>query len=81
MDPKQTEAQARALSATRRILAVMRLEASGGEQAALTDQDRDLLAGYGPERLAEDLRVFAEWHEAMGTDPDEALGDMRRRVQ
>lgn len=76
----QTEAQARALASTRRILAVVRLEASGGEEAALTEQDRELLAGYDSDGLAEDLRVFAEWHEALGTDPDDALGEMRRRL-
>ena len=59
----------------------MRLEASGGEEASLTDQDRELLAGYDSERLAEDLRLFAEWHEALGTDPNEALAEMRRRLQ
>lgn len=74
MDPGRTEDQAKALAATRSILAVMRLEASGGQEAYLTEQDEELLAGYGSERLA-------EWHEALGTDPDEALGDMRRRVQ
>lgn len=81
MDPTQTEAQARALAATRRVLAVMRLEAAGGEEAALTEQDRELLARYGAEGLAEDLRVFAEWHESLGTDPDEFLVEMRRRLR
>ena len=80
MDPTQTEAQARALAATRSILAVMRLEASGGDEASLTEQDRGLIAGYDSGRLAEDLRVFAEWHEALGTDPDDALAKMRRRL-
>ena len=81
MDPTRADAQAKALAATRRILGVMRLEASGGEEASLTDQDRELLAGYDSERLAEDLRLFAEWHEALGTDPNEALAEMRRRLQ
>ena len=80
MDPTRTEAQARALAATRRILSVMRLEASGGDEAALTEQDRELIAGYDSGGLAEDLRVFAEWHEALGTDPDDAPAEMRRRL-
>lgn len=80
MDPTHTEAQARALAATRRILAVMRLEASGGDEASLTGQDRELTAGYDSGHLAENLRVFAEWHEALGTDPDDALAQMRRRL-
>ena len=80
MDPTRTEAQARALAATRRISSVMRLEASGGDDAAPTQQDRELIAGYDSWRLAEDLRVFAEWHEALGTDPDDALAKMRQRL-
>ncbi|MDP9476198.1 MAG: hypothetical protein M3R38_11050 [Actinomycetota bacterium] len=80
MDPQSTEDQAKALAATRRILAVMRLEAAGGEEAALTDRDRELLEGYDAERLTEDLRTFAEWHHALGTDPDAALAEMRERL-
>lgn len=80
MDPTQTEAQAQALAATRRILAVIRLEASGGVEAALTEHDRELLAVYDSGRLAEDLRIFAEWHRALGTDPDAALAKMRERL-
>ena len=79
MDPERTEDQAKALASTRRILAVMRLEAAGGEEATLTQQDRDLLEGYDSEGLAEDLRTFAEWHQALGTDPDAALAEMRQR--
>ncbi|QIN80962.1 hypothetical protein GBA65_21105 (plasmid) [Rubrobacter marinus] len=80
MDPERTEDQAKALAATRRILAVMRLEAAGGEEAALTDRDRQLLAGFGPESLADDLATFAEWHRALGTDPDAALAELRERL-
>ena len=65
---------------TRRILAVIRLEVSGDE-ATLTEQDRDLLEGYDAEQLSEDLRTFAEWHEALGTDPESALGEMRSRIR
>lgn len=79
MDPSRNESQARALAATRRIMAVMRLEVSG-DGGALTEQDRSLLEGYDSERLAGDLGVFAEWHGAMGTDPDAALAEMRRRI-
>lgn len=39
-----------------------------------------MLEGYDSERLAGDLGVFAEWHGAVGTDPDAALAEMRRRV-
>ena len=81
MDPTRTEAQAsRALAATRRILSVMRLEASDGDETALTEQHRELIAGYDSGRLAEDLRAFAEWHRALGTDPDAALAEMRERL-
>ncbi len=79
MDPSRNESQTRALAATRRIMAVMRLEVSGGG-GALTEQDRSLLEGYDSERLSGDLGIFAEWHGAMGTDPDAALAEMRHRV-
>ncbi len=79
MDPSRNESQAKALAATRRIMAVTRLEVSG-DGGALTEQDRSLLEGYDSERLAGDLGVFAEWHGAMGTDPDAALAEMRRRM-
>ena len=64
MDPGGTEDQARALAATRRILAVVRLEAADGDEGSLTDGDRELLEGYDAESVAEDLRAFAEWHRA-----------------
>lgn len=80
MDPERTEDQAKALAATRRVMAVMRLEAAGGEEAALADQDRELLAGLGPESLADDLATFAQWHRALGTDPEVALAEMRERL-
>lgn len=66
MDPERTEDQAKALAATRRILAVMRLEVAGGggEEASLGDRDQQLLAGHDAEGLTEDLSVFAEWHRA-----------------
>lgn len=79
MDPTQTGLQAKALASTRRILAVIKLEVSGGEEA-LTEQDRDLMNGYDAEQLAEDLQLFAEWHEALGTDPEAALVEMRSRI-
>lgn len=80
MDPEQTEDQAKALAATRRILAVMRLEAASGEEASVSDRDQELLAGYDAKGLAHDLSVFAEWHQALGTDPDAALARMRWRL-
>ena len=81
MDPKRTQHQAKALAVTRRILAVMRLEVAGGEKASVSDdRDQKLLAGYYAEGLAEDLRIFAEWHQALGTDPDAALAKMRERL-
>lgn len=80
MDPTQTGSQARALASTRRILAVMKLEVSGSEEA-LTEHDRDLMKGYDAEQLAEDLRLFAEWHKVLGTDPEAALAEMRSRVR
>lgn len=80
MDPSRNDSQARALAATRRVLTVIRFEVSGDENA-LTEQDRNLLEGYEAEQLAEDLRTFAEWHEALGTDPEAALAEMRIRIQ
>ena len=76
----RTDLQARALASTRRLLAVIKLEVSGSEDA-LTEQDRDLIKGYDAEQLAEDLRLFAAWHEALGTDPETALAEMRSRVR
>lgn len=80
MDPQSTEDQAKALAATRRIVAVMRLEAADGDEASLTYQDRELLTDYDAESLAADLRTFAGWHQALGTDPDAALAEMRERL-
>lgn len=80
MDLTQIGSQARALASTRRILAVMKLEVSGSEEA-LTEHDRDLMKGYDAEQLAEDLRLFAEWHKVLGTDPEAALAEMRSRVR
>lgn len=80
MDVSRTDLQARALASTRRILAVIKLEVSGSEDA-LTEQDRDLIKGYDAEQLAEDLRLFAGWHEGLGTDPEAALAEMRSRVR
>lgn len=65
MDPERTEDQAKALAATRRILAVMRLEATGGEEASLSDRDQELLADYDAQGLAEDLGTFAEMRERL----------------
>lgn len=58
----------------------MRLELLDDEEA-LTEQDRDLLKGYGVGQLAEDLRLFAGWHEALGMDPEAALTEMRSRIR
>ena len=58
----------------------MRLEVAGGEKASASDRDQKLLAGYHAEGLAEDLRIFAEWHQALGTDPNAALVKMRGRL-
>jgi hypothetical protein len=79
MDPSHNESQARALAATRRVMAVMRLEISA-DGGALAEQDRTLLEAYDSERLAEDLGILAEWHGGMGTNPDDALAGMRRRM-
>ncbi len=51
------------------------------DEEALTEQDRDLLKGYGVGQLAEDLRLFAGWHEALGMDPEAALTEMRSRIR
>ena len=84
MDPERTEAQAEALLATRRILARLKLELlETGEDLAseLTEEDRQMLAHATEWRAEDDLRVFAEWHGALGTDPGVALLEMRQRLR
>ena len=84
MDPERTEAQAEALLATRRILARLKLELlETGEDLAseLTEEDRQMLAHDTEWRAEDDLRVFAEWHGALGTDPGVALWEMRERLR
>jgi len=84
VDPERTEAQAEALLATRRILARLKLELlESGEDLAseLTEEDRELLAHDIEWRAQDDLRVLAEWHAALGTDPEVALREMRERFR
>ncbi len=75
MDPTRPGDQAEALAATRRILARLKLEILGDEDAppgVFTGEDRELLEGDTAERRRDDLRVFVTWHAALGTDPDAA---------
>jgi hypothetical protein len=84
VDPERTEAQAEALLATRRILARLKLELlESGENLAseLTQEDRELLAHDTEWRAEDDLRMFAEWHAALGTDPGVALREMGERLR
>ncbi|TCJ15859.1 hypothetical protein E0L93_11400 [Rubrobacter taiwanensis] len=84
MEPGDTESQARALLASRRILARMKLELVDRGEAApglFGEEDRELLRDDTQERLREDLRTFAEWHAALGTDPEAALLRMRRDLE
>ena len=84
MDPERTEAQAEALLATRRILARLKLELlESGEDLAgeLTEEDRQMIAHDTEWRAQDDLRVFAEWHAALGTDPEVALRKMGERLR
>ena len=84
MDPEQTEAQAEALLATRRILARLKLELlESGEDLAgeLTEEDRQMIAHDTEWRAQDDLRVFAEWDGALGTDPEMALRKMGERLR
>ncbi len=46
----------------------------------MSDWDQKLLAGYDARGLAEDLRTFVEWHQALGTDPEAALTKIRQRL-
>ncbi len=65
------EVRAEVLLATRRILARLKLELlESGEDLAheLTEEDRQMLAHDTQWRAEDDLRVFAEWHGALGTD-------------
>jgi len=64
-------------------VARLKLEILGDEDAlpgVFTDEDRELLRGDTAERRRDDLRVFAAWHAALGTDPDAALDEMRERT-
>ena len=82
-DPREPEAQAEALVAARRILARLKLELLGDEDALpgiFTEEDRELLKDDSEEQQVEDLRVFAAWHESLGTDPEAALLEMRGRL-
>jgi hypothetical protein len=72
VDPERTEAQAEALLATRLILARLKLE--------LLETGEDL-ARDTQWRAEGDLRVFAEWRAALGTDPEIALREMRERLR
>ena len=84
MDPERTEAQAEALLATRRILARLKLDLlESGEDLAseLTEEDRQMLAHDTQGRAEDDLRVCAEWHSALGTNPEVALWEMRERLR
>lgn len=77
------EAQAAALAASRRILARLKLELLGDEDAmpgVFTEEDRELLAGDSEELQVEDLQTFADWHEALDSDPEAALLAMRERL-
>lgn len=83
MEPQESEDQAAALLASRRILARMKLElVDRGEASSelFTDQDRELLRADTESRLREDFAAFARWHESLGTDPEEALSEMRRSL-
>ncbi len=84
MDPQRTEAQAEALLATRRILARLKLELLENREdlaSELTEEDRQMLAHDTEWRAEDDLRVFAEWHGALGTDPEVALWEMKERLR
>src|SRR5215212_397800 len=78
MDPEHTDAQAKAqakaqaeaLLATRRILARLKVGLlESGEELAVRPTAED------------DLRVFDEWHAALGTDPQTALLQMGQRLR
>jgi len=92
MDPEHTDAQAKAqakaqaeaLLATRRILARLKVGLlESGEELAVrpTEEDRELLAHDTEFRAEDDLRVFDEWHAALGTDPQTALLQMGQRLR
>jgi hypothetical protein len=84
MDPEHTDAQVEALLSTRRILARLKLVLlESGEELAIgpTEEDRELLAHDTEFRAEDDLRVFAEWHAALGTDPQAALLQMGQRLR
>jgi hypothetical protein len=83
MEPRDPEAQAAALLASRRILARMKLELVDRGAAGpdlFTDQDRELIRRDTERQLREDLEVFARWHESLGSDPEAALREMRRSL-
>lgn len=83
MEPTRVEDQARALAATRRIMAREKLELLGDEDAipgVFTGEDRELLAGDDEGLRREDVRTFSAWHAARGTDPDTAFEELRQRL-
>lgn len=69
------------MAATRRIMARVKLEFMGDEDAVpgiFTEEDREFLAEESPELEAEDRETFEAWHSTMGTDPGVAMQDLRQ---
>ena len=83
MNPKDSQDQAEAMAATRRIMARAKLEFMGDEDAVpgiFTDEDREFLAEDSEDEEQQDREIFDSWHSAMGTDPEAALQELRQGV-
>lgn len=81
MEPRSSRDQAEAMAATRRIMARVKLEFMGDEDAVpgiFTEEDREFLDEDSEEQEAEDLATFEAWHSTIGTDPDAAMQELRQ---
>ena len=56
------------------------LERGEDPASELTEEDRELLAHDTQWRAEDDLRVFSEWHTALGTNAQLALREMGERL-
>lgn len=83
MDPNRSRDQAEAMAATRRIMARVKLEFMGDEDAVpgvFTEEDREFLAEDSEAQEREDQETFEAWHSTMGTDPETAMQELRQML-
>lgn len=71
------------MAATRRIMARVKLEFMGDEDAVpgvFTEEDREFLAEDSEAQEREDQETFEAWHSTMGTDPETAMQELRQML-